>query len=135
MRSAISRTIKGIVATGAVAGAIAGVGLAGVAPAQAAGKNGYCEYGELCLYYLSNPTRGPIFDLYYADDNFADDYFPGTYIPADNNTEVAYNRDTYTWYVYTGAFRGGTRGYVSPGTLGNFTSTFKNTVSSAYYYL
>ena len=134
MSTAVSRTVKTIVASGAVVAAVAGVGLAGTAPASAAHKDGYCDSGEFCLYYLTG-FRGPIFDLYWADNDFSDDRFPGTYIPADNNTESGKNRDTYTWYLYTGANRTGYRGTAAPGSQGNFAPIFKNTISSGFWYL
>jgi hypothetical protein len=133
MRSAVTRTIKSVVATGAVAAAVAGVGLAGSAPA-AAHKDGRCDSGDMCLYYLTG-FRGPIFDLFVSDNDFSDDRFPGTSIPANDNTESGSNHDTYTWYLYTGANRTGYRGTSAPGSSGNFAPTFKNTISSGYWYL
>jgi hypothetical protein len=134
MNTAVSRTVKTVVASGAVVAAVAGVGLAGTAPASAAHKDGYCDSGEMCLYYFQN-FGGPVFDLYYADNDFYGDRFPGTYILADNNTESGKNRDTYTWYLYTGANRTGYRGTATPGSQGNFAPIFKNTISSGFWYL
>jgi hypothetical protein len=131
--TAVSRRVKGLVAAGAVAGAIAGVGLV-AAPAQAAARDGSCQVGELCQYYLTNYT-GAIFDLVLSDLNFAGDVFPTTGYSADNNTESYWNRDTYTWYVYTGANRTGYVGSVSPGASANYSSTFKNKVSAASWHL
>jgi hypothetical protein len=130
-----SRLARRAAAVGTAVALAGGVGLATATPAAAAThKNGVCEVGEPCLYYLTD-YRGYIFDLYFSDGDFRNDVFPGTNIRADNNTESFWNRDTYTWYVYTGYYRGGYRGYISPGDYDNFNSTFFNTVSSAYWYL
>lgn len=116
-----------------VAGLIAMFGvLATVAPANATGKNGVVEVGELGLYYYQN-FSGPAFDLYTSDSNFAGDVFPGTGISADNNTESDWNRDSYRWHVFTGASYTGSHGCIAPGASGNFNATYKNAVSSAYY--
>ncbi len=111
-----------------------GLIVAGAPAASAAGKDGVCQSGELCLYYNSN-YGGRIFDLYVNDSNFSGDVFPGTTTSANNNTASYFNADTYTWYVYTGANRSGSRGNLPPGHYGNFSSIYKNTVSSAYYHL
>lgn len=136
-----TRTKRSVAATAISIAAAAAMITGSAAPAsadqeakhrRATGKNGICEVGELCLYYLQN-FRGPVFDLYLSDSNFSDDRFPGTVILADNNTESFWNRDTYTWRVYTGSNRGGSVGCIRPGAFGNFNTTFRNTVSSAFY--
>lgn len=133
---------KGSIAAAALAVAVAAVTIAGsAAPAtadqgakhrRATGKNGICEVGELCLYYFQN-YQGPVLDLYLSDYNFSDDHFPGTGTLADNNTESFWNRDTYTWRVYTGANGSGSVGCIRPGAFGNLSTTFRNTISSAIY--
>jgi hypothetical protein len=135
MRNRNSRLRRRLATLGTAAALVGGVGVATAGPASAAThKNGVCESGELCLYYLTD-YRGPVFDLYVSDNDFSNDYFPGTSTRANDNTESVWNRDTYTWYVYVHANRGGSRGTLSPGSYGNFTTTYKNQVSSAYYYL
>lgn len=109
-----------------------GLAVVGAPAASAAGKNGVCETGELCLFYNSN-YGGRIFDLYYSDGDFRGDVFPGSTTSANNNTASYWNNDHLTWDVYTGANRSGSRGYLPPGHYGNFSSIYKNTVSSAYY--
>jgi hypothetical protein len=131
--TSVSRRVKGLVAAGAVVGAIAGVGLV-AAPAQATQLNGSCESGELCQYYLTG-YRGAIFDLASSDLDFSNNVFPTSGYSANNNTESYWNRDTYTWYVYTGANRTGYRGTIAPGASSNYNSTYKNTVSGASWHL
>ncbi|CAL9426738.1 hypothetical protein [Streptomyces sp. enrichment culture] len=133
VRTNMARQLRRVAATGAAVAALCGLGMAGAGQAAAAThKNGVVEVGELGLYYLSNYGT-PIFDLYVSDADFSNDYFPGTGIRADNNTESDWNRDTYTWWVCTGYNYGGSCGYIPPGAYGNLNSTYKNTVSSAYF--
>jgi hypothetical protein len=124
----LRRTLAVLAASGAV---IAGSVLVN-SPAGATGKNGVCESGELCLYYLQN-FNPPVFDLFVSDPDFSNDVFPGTHISADNNTESAWNHDVFRWHVFTGANYSGAHGCIPPGASGNFNSTFRNAVSSAYY--
>ncbi|MFY1586546.1 peptidase inhibitor family I36 protein [Micromonospora sp. WMMD734] len=115
--------------------AIATAGVAALslgAPAQATGKNGVLESGEFGLYYSPN-QQGPVFDLYVSDSNFADDSFPGTGIPVNDNTASYHNRDTFYWWVYTAANYGGNSGCLSPGYRGNASTEFRNKISSARY--
>ncbi|MFF3763421.1 peptidase inhibitor family I36 protein [Streptomyces sp. NPDC001922] len=119
-------------ATAAALAALGGLGVATAGTADAAGKNGVVEVGELGLYYLTD-YRSPIFDLYVSDADFSNDVFPGTSISANNNTESFWNRDSFTWYVCLNANYGGGCGYINPGQYANFSATFKNTVTSAYY--
>jgi hypothetical protein len=133
MRSGIRQRIRRLAVTGVALAAVGGIGFATAGSASAAtGKNGTVEAGELGLYYTAN-YGFPVFDLYGADSNFSGDVFPGTSISANDNTESFWNRDTYTWWVFTNAGAGGSKGYLSPG-YGNLSSTFKNTISSAYWY-
>jgi hypothetical protein len=118
-----------IIAVTASAAAVLGMA-ATATPASATEKNGVVEPGELGLYFLSG-LRPPIFDLFLSDPNFADDVFAGTSIPADNNTESLWNNDTFTWHVYTGPNYTGIEGCLPPGTSGDLTPAFKNTISSA----
>jgi Peptidase inhibitor family I36 len=107
--------------------------LSAATPAAAAtGKNGVVEPGEFGLYSLQN-QQSWVLDLFVEDDNFADDVFPGTTISADNNTESYWNRDSFWWHVFTGAYYTGSHGCLPPNYTGNASATFKNTISSAYY--
>jgi hypothetical protein len=132
MLSNMTRRSRRIVATGAVLAALAGGGVAAAGAASATAYNGVLESGEFGLYYSPN-FGGPVLDLYSADTNFADNYFPGTTTKANDNTASYKNRDTYTWWVYTDKDAGGTRGYSVPGGSGNFGG-LRNEVSSAYPY-
>jgi hypothetical protein len=115
----------------AVAAAAASLPIAAT-PAAAAHKNGVLETGEFGLYLLTN-LSGPVFDLLVSDSNFGNDVFPGTSIPANNNTESYWNRDNYWWHVYTGASYDGSHGCLPPGHIGNASTTFKNKISSAAF--
>jgi len=128
-RTSLSARAAAVGTALAVAG---GLAVAAAPSASAAGKDGICQTGELCLYYLTD-FRRPVFDLFVSDGDFRNDRFPGTTISANNNTESFWSRDTFTWDVYTGTFRTGARGIIPPGRSGNFSLTFKNTVSSAYF--
>jgi hypothetical protein len=134
MRSGISQHLRRLAVTGVALAAVGGVGIATAGSASAAtGKNGTVESGEFGLYYVTG-SSGLVFDLFVSDSNFSGDVFPGTSISANDNTESYRNRDTLTWYVYTNAGAGGSEGWLDPGYVGNASSTFKNTISSAYYY-
>jgi hypothetical protein len=112
---------------------VALVGVIGVTtPASATEKNGVVESGEFGLYWLTG-SSGLVFDLFFSDSNFAGDVFPGTSIPADNNTESYRNRDSFWWHVFTGAGYTGSHGCLPPGWVGNASATFKNTISSAFF--
>ena len=116
-----------------VAGAIAILGImASTAPANATEKNGVVETGEFGLYYVQG-SSGLVFDLYFSDSDFRNDVFPGTGIPADNNTESYRNRDTFWWHVYTGVGYTGSHGCLPPGWVGDASSTYRNTISSAQF--
>ena len=107
--------------------------LAVASPAQAAtGKNGVLETGEFGLYYLTG-SSGLVFDLYVSDSDFSNDVFPGTSIGANDNTESYRNRDSYWWHVFTNAGYAGAHGCIPSGYVGNASSTFKDTISSAYF--
>jgi hypothetical protein len=133
MHNIMTRRVRRVVATGAALAALVGTGLATAGSASAAGKNGVVESGEFGLYY--SPNRGlPVFDLFVSDTDFSNDYFPGTTTRANDNTASYWNRDTLTWYVYTDANAGGNEGWLDPGYIGNASTTFRNRISSAYFY-
>jgi hypothetical protein len=89
-----------------VAGATAGVVvMAGVAsPASAAGKNGWCETGELCLFYQDG-FAGAWIDYYLGDDDHRNDRFiggsgrPGYNAIVADNAQSAWNFDPNNWAV------------------------------------
>ena len=123
--------LKKIVMAIACASIVALTGMA--TPANAAtGKNGILEVGEFGLYWLQF-QGGPVFDLDISDSNFAGQYFPGTSILADNNTESYRSRDTLWWHVFTGSNYTGFHGCLPPAYIGNASATFKDTISSVYH--
>ncbi|MGY1624254.1 peptidase inhibitor family I36 protein [Geodermatophilus sp. SYSU D00965] len=97
-------------------------------------KDGWCDAGEFCLYYMQN-YGGDMFDLYLDDADFSDDGFstnPGR--AADNNTRSYWNNDSYTWRVYDGyGYTGDELLCISPGDRGNFSSFDWDRASSATY--
>lgn len=114
-------------------GLIALVGVVAVAtPASATEKNGVVESGEFGLYFVQG-SSGLVFDLFLSDSDFRNDVFPGTSIPADNNTESYRNRDSFWWHVFTGVGNTGSHGCLPPGFVGNASATFRNTISSAFF--
>ncbi|WP_406453523.1 peptidase inhibitor family I36 protein [Streptomyces sp. NBC_00876] len=139
-RSAVMRRLTGITLA---ATAVTGLTLATAGTASAAtNKNGNVESGEFGLYYNSN-FAGCVFDLLESDGNFSGDLFrsstssqscPGQGQSTDNNTASYWNRDVTAWDVYTKASRGGIKGSLPLGYYGNASTTFKNAISSAYYF-
>jgi hypothetical protein len=101
-------------------------------PADATGKNGVVESGEFGLYWLTG-SSGLVFDLYFADNDFNNDVFPGTSIPAANNTESYRNRDVYWWHVFTSPGYTGSHGCLPAGYVGDASGTFRNNIESAYF--
>ncbi|MFE9769968.1 peptidase inhibitor family I36 protein [Streptomyces sp. NPDC005808] len=134
MRSGTRQHLRQLAVTGVALAALGTAGIATAGSASAAtGKNGVVEVGEFGLYYVTG-SSGTVFDLFVSDTNFSGDVFPGTSISANDNTESYRNRDSLTWYVYTNAGAGGSEGWLDPGYVGNASTTFKNKISSAYYY-
>ncbi|MGW2588893.1 hypothetical protein ACWCXC_01265 [Streptomyces sp. NPDC001515] len=133
-RRAATLTLAATALTGA------GFFTAGNAFAVYAPKDGYVDEYELGLYYSPNQT-GCVFDLYMAEQNFQGYTFKpysgtcsGQGQPVDNNTASYYNRDTATWWVYTGSWATGSEGSLPPGHIGNASTGFRNQISSAYHY-
>ncbi|MCZ0980795.1 hypothetical protein O1L60_22405 [Streptomyces diastatochromogenes] len=134
----MQRTALRRVATTAIALAALGLGtLATAGPASAAEKNGYLESGEFGLFFNTGPA-GAVWDLYYQDVDFWGEKFPGPGNGTDDfvndNTAGYNNRDSVRWWVYTDANAGGYEGSLPAGYIGNATATFKNKISSAYFY-
>ncbi|MFF0423175.1 hypothetical protein [Streptomyces sp. NPDC004520] len=136
----MQRTALRRVATTAIALAALGLGaLATAGSASATERNGYLEGGEFGLYYNSGPA-GAVWDLYYEDPDFSagNQRFPGpgngTGELVNDNTAGYNNRDSVRWWVYTDAYAGGDEGSLPAGYIGTSTATFKNRISSAYYY-
>jgi len=124
----IRRALTMLIACAAVVLSI----LISTTPASATEKNGVVEIGEFGLY-LSTGSSGTVFDLYMADLDFSNDVFPGTSIPANDNTESYRNRDVYWWHVWTDANYAGSHGCLAAGYVGDASPTYKDTISSAYF--
>ncbi|OKK09991.1 hypothetical protein [Streptomyces sp. CB02400] len=123
--------------------AVGGFTLGVATPAAAAThNNGTLESSEFGLYYNSS-LGGCVFDLGAAENDFADFRFKdpssvncsGEGQSTNDNTASYRNRASYTWYVWTDHFQEGTRGSLPGGYSGNASSTFKNEISSASWYI
>jgi len=106
-------------------------------PDSRTGKNGVCESGELCLYYLQD-KRGAFLDLFVSDPDFSNDVLrggtPGNLANANNNTRSIRNRDSFYWRVYDGTnYTGTVILCAAPGDVGNFTASLWDRASSASY--
>jgi len=139
-----SRTVRRASALAVSLVAIGGLALGTAGPAAAADQDdGILEAGEFGLYYNSS-RGGCVFDLLAGDNDFTNNDFkdrptyvncPGEGQTVNDNTASYWNRDTTTWYVYTDTFHEGTRGDIPAGHIGDASSTFKNEISSSYWYL
>lgn len=119
-----------ITALTAVATFAAAVAMA--SPAQASTEhNGIVEAGEFGLYY-SQGSSGLVFDMFYPSYGFQADVFPLNHsIRVDNNTASYRNRTNSAATVATGYNWTGAYGCLPAGYVGNASTTFRNTISSA----
>jgi len=106
-------------------------------PDSRTGKNGVCETGELCLYFLQDKT-GAFLDLFLSDGNFGNDVLrgggSGDLAPANNNTRSIRNQDSFYWRIYNGTNNTGTVILcTAPGDVGNFTASLWDKASSASF--
>ncbi|MFD4372614.1 hypothetical protein [Streptomyces sp. NPDC058486] len=119
----------------ATAGLLLGAVAVSTGSANAAGKDGWLTSGEFGLFCFQAQANS-VFDLFTHDENFSNDYFKGSQSCAGHTTndwtESYLNRDTYEWSVHTNAEGFGSDGYIPAGYRGDATSTFKNSISSAY---
>ncbi|MCX4982713.1 hypothetical protein [Streptomyces sp. NBC_00572] len=129
--TALRRTLGTFVALGALG---AGV-LVTAAPASAASKDGHLDYNEFSLNW-EDTQGGAWTDFQYDESLLNNDRFvtpgPGSGAVVDNNAESYFNFGSRTWYVYTGAEAKGVEGWIPADLMGNFSTTFKNQVSSIY---
>ncbi|MQS36206.1 hypothetical protein [Streptomyces katsurahamanus] len=132
MSKEIKRRLGRALAVGSTLLMAGGGLLATAAPASAEPRDGNVEVGEIGLRFSSYEER-PVLDLYSDDNNLSDDKFPGTQTRADNNTELVWNRDVFTWQLCTEADYSGPCTSISPGYSVNLVAPFRNTVSSARY--
>ncbi|MCZ4097041.1 hypothetical protein G3I60_23115 [Streptomyces sp. SID13666] len=124
-------TLRRTLATTLALAALGTASLVCAGPADALGKDGNLEPGELGLYYAQNRTN-LLFDLFYAGNNFAGDRYAANFsISPNDNTESYWNRDAQTWSVWTDAYRAGVHGWIPAYTWSNASTNFKNKISSA----
>ncbi|WP_199443144.1 peptidase inhibitor family I36 protein [Umezawaea beigongshangensis] len=124
----------------AVAGAAALV-LAGATAASAATpRNGICEPGEFCLYYLDD-FGGSLSDFTTSISNYGASQ-PSCYdfksagtgqgLCVKNDARSAWNRSSRSVRVYFNSNYGGTYDTFAPGTSGNLTNTYDNNASHKF---
>jgi peptidase inhibitor family I36 len=133
MRNTMTQRMRRGVAAGAVLAVLVGGGVATAGAADAAHLDGTLQSGEFGLYYSPNQA-GPVFDLLTSDSDFSNNDFPNTGTHANDNTASYRNRDSVTWFVYTARNAGGSEGWIDPGVSSNASATFRNKISSAYWY-
>jgi len=109
--------------------------LAAAAPASAESKDGSMDFNEFGLNFLAS-QGGSWTDFKYDESLLNNDHFlttgTGKGGTVDNNAESYFNRGNLTWYVYTGTAANGIEGWIPGDYLGNFSTNFKNQVSSIY---
>ncbi|MFI5531061.1 peptidase inhibitor family I36 protein [Kitasatospora sp. NPDC051853] len=106
--------------------------LAGAGPAGAAELDGVSEPGEFAIYGGPNTTY-EVLDLYLSRGDFTQLSWPRYGGAVNDQNESYWNRDSYTWHVYSDIYRGGRHGWINAGVASNATSTFWHQISSAYY--
>jgi hypothetical protein len=100
--------------------------------------DGFCNVGDLCLWYFSG-FQGSTVDFFWADDDLWDNVFlspgAGQGSVVANNAESAWNYDSVlTAWTCTGTFQTGDCGFILPNSGGDFTSpTFSNNVESIHW--
>jgi hypothetical protein len=97
--------------------------------------DGFCNTGDLCLWYFSS-FQGSHVDFFFGDDNLWDNVFnsagAGLGSTVANNAESAWNYDpTYTAWVCAGTFQAGPCGWILPNSGGDlvYPTYFNNTES------
>ncbi|MFJ7626535.1 hypothetical protein ACIQZN_08610 [Streptomyces sp. NPDC097595] len=126
-----ARTSRVVATAGLLLLSGAGV-LATAGQSAAATRDGSTNSGEFGAYYLQNQASY-VFDFASYDANFANDSFPkASGINPDDNTESYWNRNSTYVDVYTESGRGGVHGWIPDGLSGDFSSNYKNNVTSAY---
>jgi hypothetical protein len=101
-----------------------------------ASQDGYCDVGDVCLYYYSSSFGyGSGYDTAHNDPNLFNNHFisygAGQGQVVGNNAEAVWNRDPHTYvYLCTGLNSTGSCGYVPPNTIYNLYSTWSNKTQS-----
>ena len=111
-----------------------------VAAAQAAPqaiRDGLCNEGDACLWYLSN-FKGSEYDNPHNEPNLVNNRFIsaglGQLSQVGNDAETVWNQDgSVALVVCTGPNSTGSCGTVAPFSGGTLTSTFINNVESIYW--
>ncbi|MER5866612.1 peptidase inhibitor family I36 protein [Kitasatospora sp. NPDC002040] len=111
---------------------LTGLALVGASASTAADRDGVSEPGEFAIYGGPNTTY-EVLDLYLSQSDFNQISWPRYGGAVNDQDESYWNRDDFTWHVYTDAWRGGRHGWISPGVSGNASSSFWHQISSAYY--
>lgn len=109
-----------------------GLALTGAGSATAGELDGTSEPGEFAIYGGPNTTY-EVLDLYLSRGDFNQLSWPRYGGAVNDQNESYWNRDNFTWHVYTDAWRGGQHGWINPGVTSNASSTYWHKVSSAYY--
>jgi hypothetical protein len=107
---------------------------ASVAPPAAAkvlaSQDGYCDVGDVCLYYFSAQRGyGSLYDTGHNDPYLFNNHFissgSGQGSVVGNNAEAVWNRDPHTTvWLCTGTYSTGSCGYVAPNSYGTLGSTW-----------
>ena len=94
-------------------------------------------HGDLCLWYFSN-YGGSRTGFIRNDANLVDDRFvsagSGQGAVVTNNAESVWNYDRFvTAWAATSPNYGGSNGFISPNSGGNFSATYKNNTESIFW--
>ncbi|MFF4385740.1 MULTISPECIES: hypothetical protein [unclassified Streptomyces] len=123
--------LRGVAATALTLSAL-GLGV-GTANAGDKEKDGYLTSTEFGLFCYEDQANS-VFDLWYQDENFTDDWFKGSRSCAgqnvNDNTRSYLNGDRCVWYVFTNINMSGAQGSVPSGHRGNASATYKDQISS-----
>jgi hypothetical protein len=129
-------TTQKTVTGGAVAGKLAAPQLSQLRTGDVC--SAYADgHGDLCLWYFSNFT-GSRTGFLRNDSNLVDDRFvsagSGQGAVVTNNAESVWNYDRFvTAWAATSPNFGGSNGFISPNSGGNFNATYKNNTESIFW--
>jgi hypothetical protein len=146
------KKLRHILITLVVTGCVLAGGYAASPSAQAATRNGNCEWGEFCLYFNSGLT-GAVADFHVTRANYGVAGQPATHItfkPATGITAGRSSNGAGVWvqdnsasyvnnsprclYVFTEPGWGGMVGVIRPGEVSNLVGSFKNNIASHYFF-
>jgi hypothetical protein len=103
-----------------------------------ASQDGFCDTGDLCLYYLKKPTYGSGYDTAHNDPNLFNNHFifagSGKGAVVGNNARAYWNKDPKTYaYVCTEINYKGSCGWLAPNTYGDLNATYADKTDSVYW--